>query len=106
MSARSIRQDFLALAIDLVVAPRREEVEAFGIDPIDEGLACTGQDDHAITCVLADLMEELDELLVSVAVEDQRVAVRVQNDLEHACLRAAELGMRKCAFIGVEDSHR
>src|SRR5712671_443236 len=63
-----IRKDLFAFAIDLVVTAWREEVEAFGIDAIDEGLARSREDDHSIAGVLADLVEELHELFVRGAV--------------------------------------
>src|SRR2546426_10616526 len=96
-----ICQDLFALAIDLVVTTWREEVEALGIDAIDESLARSREDDHSIARVLADLVEQFDELFVRVAVEDQRGAVRVEDDLEHAVLRAREFGVRKCVLVRV-----
>src|SRR6266850_1381561 len=101
-----ICKDLFALAIDLVVPAGGEEVEALGIDAIDEGLACAGQDDHPVGRVLADLVEELDKLFMDVAIEDQRAAVRVEHDLEHALLRTRQPGMRKCVLVGLESSHR
>src|SRR2546428_2590063 len=96
-----IGKDLFALAIDLVVTAGREEVEALGIDAVDEGLARSSEDDHPIARVLADLVEELDELFMRVAIEDQRAAVRVEDDLEHAVLRAGESGVRKCVLVRV-----
>src|SRR5215472_5137297 len=74
-----IHHDFFALAVDLVVALRAEEVEALGADRFHEGGAASGEDHHAISCVPADLMEEVDKLLMGEAIEDQRVAIRMQG---------------------------
>src|SRR5712664_3638205 len=59
-NVEQVGEDLFALAIDLVVSARREEVEALGTDAIDESLARSGEDDHSIARVLADLVEELD----------------------------------------------
>src|SRR5258708_14123224 len=101
-----ICKDLFAFAIDLVVATGREEVEALGIEAIDEGLACPGQDDHSVARVLADLVEELDELFMDVAIEDQRATVGREDDLDHALVRTRQLGMRKCVLVRLESSHR
>jgi hypothetical protein len=37
---------------------------------------------HTVVRVLLDLMEEIDELLMGVAIEDQRTTVRMENDLD------------------------
>ncbi len=100
-----VQQDFLALAVNLVVSTRREEIEPFGIDTIDEGLTRAGQNDHASFRVLVDLMEEFHELLMRVAIEDQRVTVRMQDHLKHALGRAGELGVREYIPVGIEAGH-
>ncbi len=43
---------------------------------------------------------------MDVAVEDQRAAVCVEHDLEHALLRTRQPGMRKCVLVRLESSHR
>jgi hypothetical protein len=63
------------LAVHLVATTRREDIEPFGIDAIDEGIARAGQDDYAISHALADLMKELHELLMGLAIGDQRATV-------------------------------
>src|SRR5207302_8370869 len=105
-NVEQICQDLFALAINLVVTTRREEVEALGIDAIDESLARSREDDHSIARVLADLVEQFDELFVRVAVEDQRGAVRVEDDLEHAVLRAWQSGVWKQILVRVDTTHR
>src|SRR6266850_7890601 len=59
-----ICKDLFALAIDLVVAAWREEVEPLGVDAIDESLARSREEYYSIVRVLADLVAQLDELFV------------------------------------------
>jgi hypothetical protein len=73
------QQDLLALAINFVVSARREKIKTFGIDAINEGRAYAGQNDHAISLVLVDLMEAVHELLMGVSIEDQRVTFRMED---------------------------
>jgi hypothetical protein len=104
--SRRFASTFFALTIDFIVAARRKKIETLGIDVVDERLACAGQNHDAIARVLTDLMEEVDELFVRVAIEDQCATVRVEDDLEHAFRRAGEHRVRKFVMVGVEGSHR
>src|SRR5262245_36801605 len=47
-NVQQIGQNFLAFTIDLVVAARREEIEALRIDPVDERLTGACQNDYTI----------------------------------------------------------
>ena len=69
-----VHEDLSALAINLVVALRGEEVEALGADGLHERAAAAGQDDDAVIGVRPDRMKQVDKLLVSMPVEDQRAA--------------------------------
>src|SRR5437899_3885059 len=100
-----VLENLATLAQDLVVALRAKEIEALGADCVHERVAATGQDHYAIGRVLADRVEQMDELLVGVAVEDQLAAVSVQGDFEHAIWLAAEAGVRERLAIGVEFGH-
>src|SRR2546427_6543608 len=100
-----VRENLAAFAQDLVVALRAEEIEALRADCIHESIAATGQDHYAIVVVLTDRVEEMDELLVGMAVEEQFAAVSVQGDFEHAIWLAAEAGVRERLAIGVEFGH-
>ena len=84
LDIEKVHQDFSALAIDLVVALRAEEVEAVRTDFLHEGVAAAGQDHNAIVGIGADGVKQVDELLVSMAVKNQRPAIRVQRRLQHA----------------------
>jgi hypothetical protein len=55
-----------------------------------------------IGAVLADDLEQMDGLLVRVAVEDQCAAVNVKGDFARDIGRAAEAGVRKRFAISVE----
>src|SRR3989475_1118763 len=100
-----VRENLAAFAQDLVVALRAEEIEALRADCIHESIAATGQDHYAIVVVLTDRVEQMDELLVGMAVEEQFAAVSVQGDFEHAIRLAAEAGVRERLAIGVEFGH-
>src|ERR1700722_1615488 len=54
---KQVRQNLLPLSIDLVIAPRREKIEACRVDAVDESVACAGQNYHAIVGILSDLMK-------------------------------------------------
>jgi hypothetical protein len=101
-----VRENLLPLAVDLVVAGRGEEIEAGRVDAVDEGFARAGQDHRAVVRVLADLMEQIHELLVGVPIEDERAPIRVQHHLQYAVGRAGELGVRKVVLVGFEFGHR
>ena len=77
------RVDLLALTIDLVVPARRKEIESLNIHLIDKGLTRAGKNDHTISVVLVNLMEEIHKLFVSMAIEDQRASIRVENHFQH-----------------------
>src|SRR5580700_7736155 len=72
LDVENIHEDLSALAIDLVVALRGEEVETFGADRLHEGVAATRQDHHAIIGVRPDRVKQIDKLFVSMPIEDQR----------------------------------
>ena len=74
-------------------------------DRVHEGIAGTGQDDDSIVAVLADRMEEIDELLVAMSIENQFFAVGVQADFEHSVRLAAQAGIGKRVTVGVELDH-
>src|SRR5437879_6124092 len=103
--SRMFKRNLAAFAQDLVVALRAEEIEALRADCIHESVAATGQDHYAIVVVLTDRVEQMDELLVGMAVEEQLAAVSVQGDFEHAIGLAAEAGVRERLTIGVERGH-
>ena len=100
-----VRENFATLTQDLVVASRAKEIEALRADCVHKSVTATGQDHHAVGVVLADHVEQMDELLVGVAVEDQLAAVSVQGNFEHAIGLAAEAGVRERLAIGVELDH-
>src|SRR5438309_6250245 len=105
--SRMFKRNLAAFAQDLVVALRAEEIEALRADCIHERIAATGQDHYAIVVVLTDRVEQMDELLVGMAVEEQFAAVSVQGDFEHAIGLAAEPGVHEgpapavCGCAGV-----
>ena len=105
LDVEDVGEHLTAFAQDLVVALGREEVEALGVDRIHEGVARTRQDHHAIVAILADGVEQVDELLVCVAVEDQLPAAAVQRDFEHAVGLAGEAGIGERIAISVEMGH-
>src|SRR3989442_9618482 len=104
-NVEDVRENLATFAQDLVVALRAEEIEALRADCVHESVAATGQDHYAIGVVLPDRVEQMDELLVGVAVEDQLAAGSVQGDFEHAIWLAAEAGVRERLAIGVEFGH-
>src|SRR5947208_13899135 len=93
LDVEEVHQDLFALAIDLVVAPWGEKIEAVERYPLHESIAAAGQDDHAVVRVRADRMTQVDELFVGMAVEDERTAVGVQRDSQNASRRPAETGI-------------
>ena len=106
LDVEDVHQDFFALAIDLVVAPRGEEIEAVGSDRLHERIAAAGQDDDAIIRIGTDRVKQVDELLVGVAVEDERAAIGVKRHFKHARRRTAETGIGETVAIGVKPGHR
>jgi hypothetical protein len=104
MSRRCIRT-FFALAIDLVVAPWGEKIEAVERYPLHESIAAAGQDDHAVIRVRADRVKQVNELLVGMAVEDERAAVGVQRHFQNASRRTAETGIGETIAISVKAAH-
>ena len=102
LDVEDVHQNFLSLAPDLVVAHRRKEVEALTVDRVHERITGSGQNDDSVFAVLTDPAEQIDELFVSVAVEDQLSAVGVQSDLQHSRLIAAEPRIRESITVGLE----
>src|SRR5205085_6461883 len=100
-----VRENLATLTQDLVVALRAEEIEALGADCVHKGVTATGQDHHAVGLVLADHVEEMDELLMRMAVEDQLAAVSVKGDFEYAIWLTLEAGVRERVAIGIEFDH-
>src|SRR5207248_3720376 len=100
-----VRENLATLTQDLVVALRAEEIEAFRADCVHESVTATGQDHHAVGVVLADHVEQMNELLVRMAVEDQLAAISVKGDFEHAIGVAAKARVRKRFAIGLELGH-
>src|SRR2546430_847105 len=86
LDVEDVHEDSFALAIDLVVALRAEEVEAVGADRLHERGTAAGEDDDASIGIGADRVKEIDELFVGVPVEDQRTAIRVKRHFQHATL--------------------
>src|SRR5207245_11450088 len=82
-----------------------EVIESLRAGVIHESIAANGQAHYAIVVVLAECVEQMDELLVGVAVEEQLAAVSVQGDFEHAIWLAAEAGVRERLAISVEFGH-
>src|SRR3989442_13947602 len=93
-----VRENLATLAQDLVVALRAEEIEALRADCVHESVAATGQDHYAIGVVLADRVEQMDELLVGVAVEDQLAAVSVQGDRKSTRLNSSHVRISYAVF--------
>ena len=100
-----IHQNFLALAIDLVVAARAKEIEAVGCDPLHERIAAAGHDDDAVVGIRTDRMKQVNELFVREPVENQHAAIGVKRHLKHAGLRSGQAGVGKIVTIGIEVSH-
>jgi hypothetical protein len=84
---------------------RAKEIEAVRADCVHKSVTATGQDHHAIGVVLVDHVEQMDELLVRVAVENQLAAISVKGDFEHAIGLAAGAGARERFAISVELDH-
>ena len=95
LDIEDVHEDFFALAIDLVVALRGEEVEAVRADRLHERLAAAGQDDHAIVGIGADRMKQIDELFMGVPIEDQRAAIGVKRHFQHAGFRTGQASIGK-----------
>src|SRR5437868_8714862 len=82
VDVQDIHEDLAAVAEDLVVSARREELEAFRIDRIHESVAASRQDHDAVVIVFADLVKHVRELLVGMAVEDQLSSVGVEGHFQ------------------------
>src|SRR5207249_4531714 len=100
-----VRENLATLTQDLVVALRAEEIETVGADCVHKSVTATGQDHHAVGLVLADHVEEMDELLMRMAVEDQLAAVSVKGDFEYAIRLTPEAGVREHVAIGIVFDH-
>ena len=97
-----VHQDLSALAINLVIASRGEEVETLGADGLHKCVAATGQNDDAIVGVRPNRVKQVDELLVSMAVENERAAIGVKRHFEYAGFRAGQPSIRETGAINVE----
>ena len=62
-------------------------------------------DDAVVAIVGTDLVEQVDELLVGVAVEYQLAAVGVQRDFKDAARRAGQASIGEGILVGVEVGH-
>src|SRR5216684_1202713 len=80
----NVFEDLCALAKDLVVSGRGEEIETLGRDLGAEFVARPGQDDYVVLGIIADVAERPNQRFVHVAVEHQRAASRMQGDLQNA----------------------
>src|ERR1700722_10023616 len=87
LNVEDVHEDFLALAINLVVAPWGGEIEAVGGDPFHERIAAAREDYHTIIGIRANGGKQVHELFVRVSVEDHHTAVRVQRHFKHRTLR-------------------
>ena len=84
LDVEDVHEDSFALAIDLVVALRAEEVEPVGADRLHERGTAAGEDDDASIGIGADRVKEIDELFVGMPVEDERTAIGVKRHFQHA----------------------
>src|SRR5271154_164255 len=101
-----IHEDLFALAINLVVALRREEVEALGADGLHERVAAASEDDDATVGVRPDRMKKVYKLLMSITIEDQCAAIGVKRHFQHAGFRKGQTSIGKAVAIGIKAPHR
>src|ERR1700751_497392 len=100
-----VHQDLSALAINLVITSRGEEVETLGADGLHKCVAATGQNDDAIVGVRPNRVKQVDELLVSMAAENKRAAIGGKRHFEYARFRPSQPSIGKTGAISIKTRH-
>src|SRR6202049_2902165 len=105
LDVENVHEDFPALAIDLIVALRGEEVETFRTDSLHKRIAAAGQDDNAVIAIGADFVKQVDELFVGIPVKGQRAAICVKRHFQYASLGTGQSSIWKTVAISVKVTH-
>ena len=106
LDVENVHEDFPALAIDLVVALRSKEVEAFRADSLHERLPLPVRMTTRLSGSEPICMKQVDELFVGMSIEDQCAPVSVKRHFQHAGLRTGQASIGKAVAIGIKAAHR
>src|ERR1700756_3744864 len=92
---KDIHQDFSALTIYLIKTLWCGEIEAIWTNRFHEGLPTSSEDHHSVILVVAYTVKQINELLMRVAVKQQRPVVAVKHDLQYSTFSASKTSIGK-----------